>query len=259
MTAKRRGGPRGLDFYVKWSVGNWAELVALRFCREVLSERLGVTAFRYGYSSGRIVRNLKEFEEVERERRKLEKFGKRPNLLLYDRRFAEERRSELEELVRKPDDEVTQLVGSTLAAAEVEMSLWSVKRARKKLSFTVKQEDVAPLERWRNRFRIPIIVFQVFMDELHFAPLDTILREGKLREDRTTKKLTYWYPIMREKSRLADIEDVEVEARLEFDEKGRLVVFPIISGGRFTNVNEDAIRRLGEMLKIGDRSVQGSA
>jgi hypothetical protein len=97
------------------------------------------------------------------------------------------------------------------------------------------------------------------MDELHFAPLDTILREGKLREDRTTKKLTYWYPIMREKSRLADIEDVEVEARLEFDEKGRLVVFPIIGGGRFTNVNEDAIRRLGEMLKIGDRSVQESA
>jgi hypothetical protein len=220
---------------------------------------LGVTAFRYGYSSGRIVSNLKDFEEVERERRKLEKFGKRPNLLLYDRRFAEERRSELEELVRKPDEEVTQLVGSALVAAEVEMSLWSVKRARKKLSFTVKQEDVDPLERWRNRFRIPIIVFQVFMDELHFAPLDTILREGKLREDRTTKKLTYWYPIMREKSRLADIEDVKVEARLEFDEKGRLVVFPVIYDGRFTNVNEDAIRRLGEMLKIGDRSVQGSA
>ena len=123
----------------------------------------------------------------------------------------------------------------------------------------MKQEDVDPLERWRNRFRIPIIVFQVFMDELHFAPLDTILREGKLREDRTTKKLTYWYPIMREKSRLADIEDIEVEARLEFDEKGRLVVFPVIGGGRFTNVNEDAIRCLGEMLKIGDRSVQGSA
>jgi len=26
---------------------------------------------------------------------------------------------------------------------------------------------------------------------------------------------------------------------LEFDEKGKLVVFPAISGGRFTNLNEE--------------------
>jgi NifB/MoaA-like Fe-S oxidoreductase len=143
VAAKRRGRPRGLDFYVKWSAGNWAELVALRFCREALSEGLGVTAFRYGYSSGRIAHSLEEFREIEREKEELEKFGKRPNLLLYDQRFAEEHCRELEELVRRPDEEVAQLVGSALAAAEVEMSLWSVKRA-KKLCFTVKEEDFAP-------------------------------------------------------------------------------------------------------------------
>lgn len=167
---------------MKWSAGNWAELVALRFCREVLSKRLEVTAFRYGYSSGRIARNLKEFREIEREKEELEKFGKRPNLLLYDQRFAEEHRRELEELVRRPDEEVAQLVGSALAAAEVEMSLWSVKRA-KKLSFTVKEEDVSPLKSWRKRFGIPVLVFQVFIDELHFAPLDTILSKGESRKD----------------------------------------------------------------------------
>jgi hypothetical protein len=251
VAAKRRWGPRGLDFYVKWSAGNWAELVALRFCREVLSEGLGVTAFRYGYSSGRIAHSLEEFREIEREKEELEKFGKRPNLLLYDQRFAEEHYRELEELVRRPDEEVAQLVGSALAAAEVEMSLWSVKRA-KKLSFTVKEEDVRPLQSWRDRFGIPILVFQVFMDELHFAPLDIILSEGESRKDRVTKKLTYWYPVTPE-SRLADIESVEVGARLEFDEKGKLVVFPAISGGKFTNLNEGAIRRLGELLKIGGK------
>lgn len=40
---------------------------------------------------------------------------------------------------------------------------------------------------------------------------------------------------------------------MEFDEKGRLVVFPVISGGRFTNLNEGAIRRLGELLKMGGK------
>lgn len=153
--------------------------------------------------------------------------------------------------MRRPDEKIAQLVGSALAAAEVEMSLRSVKRA-KRLSFTVKEEDVHPLQSWRKRFGIPILVFQVFIDELHFAPLDTILYKGESRKDRVTKKLTYWYPIAPE-SRLADIESVEVGARLEFDEKGRLVVFPVISGGRFTNLNEGAIRRLGELLKMGGK------
>ena len=244
---KRRGGPRGFDFYVKWSVGNWAELMALRFCREVLSEKLGVTAFRYGYSSGRVARGLEEFKAIEREREELEKFGKRPNLLLYDQRFAEEHWCELEEIVRRPDDEVAQLVGRALAAAEVETSLWSIKRA-KGLSFTVKKEDVSPLQSWANKFGISIFVFQVFIDELHFASLDTILSNGTLKKDKITGKDTYWYPVT-PNSRLVDIEGVGVEARLEFDEKGKMVVFPVISGGDFTNFNECAIRRLGDLLR----------
>jgi len=244
---RRRGKPRGFDFYVKWSIGNWAELVALRFCREVLSEKLGVTAFRYGYSSGRIPRSLEEFEAIEREREELEKFGKRPNLLIYDRTFAEGRWGELEGIVKKPDDEIASLVHEALAAAEVETSLWSVKRA-KQLSFTVKEEDVQRLQNWRSRFGIPILVFQVFVDELHFAVLDAIVREGKLKRDRSTGKPTHFYPVTPD-TRLADIEDVKVKAKLEFYENGKLVVFPVISGGKFVNINEGAIKRLSALLK----------
>ena len=243
--------PRGLDFYVKWSIGNWAELTALRFCREVLSERLGVTAFRYGYSSGRVPRSLEEFEAIEKEREELEKFGKRPNLLIYDLEFAEEHWGELEGIVGKPDDEISPLVCRALAAAEVEASLWSAKRARQ-LSFTVKEEDVQPLQSWRSTFGIPVIVFQVFIDELHFAAFDTIVKEGKLKKDGGTRKPTYFYPVTPD-TRLADIEDVKVEAKLEFYENGKLVVFPVISGGDFVNINEDAVRKLSTLLKSGKR------
>lgn len=252
MAARRPRMYRGTDFYVKWSLGNWAELIALRFCREVLSERLGVTAFRYGYSSGRVPRSLEEFEAIERERRELERFGKRPNLLVYDRGFAEEHWGELEEVVRRSDDEVYPLVSRALASIEVETSMWSVKSSTVKLSFTVKKEDVQPLQSWRSRFGIPVLVFQVFVDELHFAPLDAILEGGRLRKDRSTGKHTYLYPIS-DDSRLADIEGLEVEAKLELDEKGKIVVFPVISGGRFANLNESAISRLGELLRAKKR------
>jgi len=116
----------------------------------------------------------------------------------------------------------------------------------------VKEEDVQPLQNWRSVFGIPILVFQVFIDELHFAPLDTIVGEGKLREDKRTGKLTYFYPVT-SGTRLADIEDVRVEAKLEFYENGKLVVFPVVSGGRFVDINEDATRRLSALLKSGKR------
>jgi hypothetical protein len=251
VASKRRyRGFRGLDFFVKWSVGNWAELIALRFCREVLLERLRVTAFRYGYSSGRVPRSLEEFRAIEEERVELEKFGKRPNLLIYDLGFAKEHWGELEGLVRRPDDEVAPLVKEALAAVEVETSLWSAKHAAKRLSFTVKGEDVQPLLSWKEKFKIPVLVFQVFMDELHFALIDTVIREGKLRRYSKTGKATYTYPAS-PSTRLADIKKVRLEAKLEIDEKGALVVFPMLSGGRFTNLNESAIRQLGEILKAG--------
>uniref|UniRef100_A0A7C4B9W7 Uncharacterized protein n=1 Tax=Thermofilum pendens TaxID=2269 RepID=A0A7C4B9W7_THEPE len=86
------------------------------------------------------------------------------------------------------------------------------------------------------------------MDELHFAVFDAIVREGKRKKNRSTGKLTYFYPVTPD-TRLADIEDVEVEAKLEFHEDGKLVVFPVISGGKFVNINEDTIRRLSTLLK----------
>jgi len=86
---RRRFSPRRFDFYLKWSIGNWAENIVYDFCQKVLAQELDIYGYRYGYSAGRIPKNLVEFEEIQRERLELERYGKRPNFLLFDRQFAE--------------------------------------------------------------------------------------------------------------------------------------------------------------------------
>ena len=242
---------RGLDFYIKWSLGNWAEEVVYSFCQGVVARELGVSIYRYGYSSGRIPRSLAEFEEIQRERSELEKYGKRPNFLLFNQQFAERHHEELMQLMRRPDDEVEDLVAEAVCALEVEQSALSAKlskRSRKPPSFTVKEEDVPSLEGWQRRFEVPIVVFQAFIDELHASPLERILSEGVLRYDRKIGKYVYFLRVS-EQTRLADIENVRLYAKVEFDERARLVPFVMLEGGDFTRLNIEAVRKLATTFK----------
>jgi len=85
--------------------------------KEILSKELNVQAYRYGYSAGRIPESLKEFEEIQEERRRLESFGKRPNFLLFDADFARAKDQELSQLMRRPDEEVKDLVREAVEKA----------------------------------------------------------------------------------------------------------------------------------------------
>jgi hypothetical protein len=244
----RRFPPRGLDFYLKWSIGNWAEEAAYRFCGEVLARELNVRAYRYGYSAGRVPESLAEFEEILEERVRLEEYGKRPNFLLFDAEFARLHERELSQLMRRADEEVGGLVEKAVLGLEVEHSAWSVKRARRALSFTVKEEDVQPLKGWQERFRVPVVVLQAFLDELHARPLEEVVREGRRRRDHSTKKMTYFLPTSAQ-TRLADIEGVYFDARVEFDGKGKLIPFVTLKGGFFTNVSVENVRKLGAYVR----------
>lgn len=189
-------------------------------------------------------RILAEFKEILQERFELEKYGKRPNFLLFSRQFAEKHDSKLSQLMYRPDEEVEYLVNKAVLALEVEQSAWSVKRAERanlRLSFTVKEEDLQPLNEWLRKFEVPIGIFQVFVDELHASPLEKIVNKGKLRRDPTTKKPTYFFTISPQ-TRLTDIANIYFDAKVEFDEKGKLVPFVMLKGGTFTNVNTEAIR-----------------
>jgi len=241
--SKKLGPPRGLDFYIKWSFGNWAEEITYKVCQEVLARELNIQVYRYGYSAGRIPKNLKEFEEIMREKNELERLGKRPNFLLFDLDFARAKERELSQIMRKPDEEIGDLVKEAVLGLEVEQSMWFVKRAKGPLSFTVKEEDVVRLRSWQERFGVPIVIFQVFLDEVHACPLDEVISGKKPRRDPETKKLTYFHPISKW-TRLADIEGVNFEAKVEVDERGKLVPFVMLVGGELTNVNLEGVQRL---------------
>jgi len=247
MTTSRKFPPRGVDFYLKWSIGNWAEEVVYKFCQDVLARELNVRVYRYGYSAGRIPESLTEFEEIQRERAQLERHGKRPNLLLFDVQVAEKHERELVQLMKQPNEKIEDLVKRAVLALEVEHSIWSAKRATRAgmpLSFTVKEEDVQPLRSWLERYGVPIVVFQVFLDELHACPLEEVVSKGTLRRDRITKKKTYFLPISPQ-TRLADIEGVYFDAKVEFDEKGKLIPFVMLKGGDFTNIDVENVHKLG--------------
>ncbi len=226
-------------------MGYWAEEITYKFGEEVLNPSFNLRVYRYGYSAGRIPESLDEFEEILKERERLE-YGKRPDFLIFKGEFADENHSVLSQLTRKPEDEIAPLVEEALAAIEVEQSAWSAKRARKAgttLSFTVKEEDLPRLREWAKEYDKKIIVFQVFLDELHGAFLDEVIRKGRKRQDSTTKKETYFLSVS-EETRLADIENVSIEARAWFTEKGKLVPFVAFKGGYFRNVNKEALERL---------------
>ena len=245
MNKRRRFGPRGFDFYVKWSVGNWAEEITYRFGKEVLASRLELDVFRYGYSAGRIPESLEEFEKILEEREKLE-YGKRPNFLIFREDFASMNSSELSTLMRRPEKEVEHLVREAVAAIEVEQSMWCAKKARqakKKLSFTVKEEDLPGLYEWKEKYHKKIIIFQIFLDELHGTLLEDVISKGNKRKERKTHKVTYYFPIS-EDTRLADIEKVEIETKAWFTKEGQLIPFVVFKGGMIINENDHAIKKL---------------
>jgi len=94
-----------------------------------------------------------------------------------------------------------------------------------------------------KRYGVPIVVFQVFLDELHACPLEEVMSRGKLRRDRTTRKETYFLPISTQ-THLADIEGVYFDAKVEFDRKGKLIPFVTLKGGDFTNINIENLHKL---------------
>jgi len=160
-------------------MGNWAEEMTYKFGKDVLNPLYNLRVYRYGYSAGRIPESLSEFEEILEERERLE-YGKRPNFLVFEGEFADKNDAALSQLMREPEDKVAHLVKEALAAIEVEQSMWSVKRARragKPLSFTVKKEDLPGLNEWRNKYGKEIIIFQVFLDELHGTILNEVVEK----------------------------------------------------------------------------------
>ncbi len=191
--------PRGSDFEARWTEGAWAEkliLDALNGLPQLLAVQFGITEGTAFWSSKDMAaRNLPDQTQ----------HGKRPDILIFRRQHMRNSElSEVAELVLMPDKDAEKLARKASLAIESEFSPYDykhrLKEYKKELSFTIKDEDLKPLKKWRRHFEVPLGIVQVYFDSTYFLAFQSLIdgiRDGTIKKqiERAYKKPVY-YPRM---------------------------------------------------------------
>jgi len=190
-----RPPPRGLDFLIRNEQGRWAEDLVINTINAATNFR----AVRYGLSRAVLIKGGKEWSKYWEEYQKVEKYGKRPNVLVFKRNLYEHFKYELGLLTSKygdpslaSEEEWEKYIQRSICAIEVEMSLWkaskmpdrNMKPPLKKINVIapmiwVKEDDAYKLIAWYDKYKKPIYVVQVFYDLAYVAPLSLIMEKAK--------------------------------------------------------------------------------
>jgi hypothetical protein len=196
MDAGRRvPPPRGPDFLIRNEQGRWAEELIM----ETVNKETDFKAVRYGVSRAFMVGSYDRWAEYWRRYQEVERYGKRPNVLIFRKDVFEGLERGLKGLVERfgdasliPEEEWRGYVREATCALEVEMSLWRASKMPdrdaglplRRLEVVapmiwVKEEDAARLREWLEEYRKPIYVAQVFYDLAYIAPLQAILEKAE--------------------------------------------------------------------------------
>jgi hypothetical protein len=157
------------------------------------------------------------------------------------------------DLLHWNNERCREFVDGSAAAIEVETSLWQTRVATVPLSFTVKEEDLAPLRNWVAANRPALFVVQVFYDQafaLPFKKLEFLIskaapasRRIDAEPDRFTKKPTYNIPLS-EGTLLGDIPEPEVEGRVFKAPNGRVTVYGRLTGSSIEPADSTTVEGL---------------
>ena len=200
---------RSSDFLMRWSQGVWSE----RRLTAAIGETTEFFAIPYGPSGTAPTNDVRAFE-LYFERLEAAGLGnlKRPDLLIYrqtDKPFVDEFLRHIggvEELPFTSETELTGLLKKALLAIECENSLWvarsmpnyatpltkqrrlngllGLKKNAVLPTVIIKDEDLAPLQRWEKANGVPIHIWHVFYDEafgLALSEAERLLREGLIQ------------------------------------------------------------------------------
>ena len=238
--------PRGLDFFIRWSQGAWAEKRVI----EAINRDHSWSAFQYGASRG----DPKSFEEFKGEWEAYQtaqgRMGKRPDVLVFDRSIVPELDAKvsggLSNMKLQPDVNLLGIPEKSLCGIEVETSFWKALTAESKglpLSFTLKEEDVAGIRQWMRIASKHILMVQVFLDSAWAIDLTGVIEDVargaiKAQVDYKTRKATYKIPL-RKGVVFGTLEEVPVaNLRILETERGQILPFPVFEGGRFAPTAE---------------------
>lgn len=190
---------RGSDFLMRWSQGRWSEEIVMRSLNQ--SGKLGVIPYGPSTIAPEDPKELELFFEC---MDVLDREGKRPDLLLYDRATREavaqelmQRLGSIEKMAETSSSGLRELIVKAQAALEIENSLWVTEkmpgfgkpfsrytRGKNKgrlkpagiiPTVIVKQEDVERLQRWQGDYGVPIYVVHIFFDRGYFIKFDDVL------------------------------------------------------------------------------------
>ena len=197
---------RGDNFKGKWSLGSWAEQKII----SAINNSDSLRAVSYGKSGVSSARNLQERKDYWNLHKERESFGKRPDILVFERSVFENLSSKystfLNNLPDNLESDVQEIVESSLLAIESEASIWqgekmkhygrnwsektgNLKPLREVKSWTaptviVKDEDLQPLVDWQNYYQKPIYIVHLFYDMalmLNFSKLREYIAEGTVK------------------------------------------------------------------------------
>lgn len=232
--------------------GQWAEDKAI----ETINNHKSLKAIRYGQSRISFA-NKEEFMAYWLKLHKqIQNYGKRPDVLI----FIKEDSSDIPLDIREYDEEeVMGLVKRSLAGLECRSSTWLWKTYREKtrsgkdLNFTVKEEDLEVLDRWRKTYNNKKVYYIQFFFDISFAlPFNTIMhllqsgREGRdytLKVDKKTGKKTYFIPVSKGIKFGDCIEMPILDCETLIDERGQVMAIRTPKGGKYV-LSEEFVRDL---------------
>lgn len=197
---------RGDNFKGKWSLGSWAEQKII----SAINNSHSLRAVPYGKSGVSSAKNLQEKREYWNLHKERESFGKRPDVLVFEKNVYEKLASKhsaiLDNLPDNLESEIQEIVESSLLAIESEASIWQGERMKhfgrkwsektgklKPLSevkswtaptVIVKDEDLQPLIDWQNYYQKPIYIVHLFYDMalmLNFSKLREYISDGTVK------------------------------------------------------------------------------
>ena len=192
---------RGLDFLMRWMQGRWSEERIINAINDTEEYR----AVPYGISRVYIGDSKETIKEYWEKYSKIEKYGKRPDIVVFKKTVYEEIKDQLsEDPTLMSEDEWCPLIKRSLCAIEAENSLWRASKMPDKdlklplprksniiaPNIWVKEEDVERLLSWQRIYRKPIYVVQVFYDLAFAARLTTILEKVRKIKEQEEKSRT---------------------------------------------------------------------
>ena len=234
--------PRGSDFEARWSEGAWAELKVV----EALNAHHALVAAQFGITDGTAFSSSRDMEA--RALPEQDKHGKRPDVLIFrPGSLQPDEVRTVGQLLTQEDTAAEPLARKAILAIECEFSPYNyghrLTQYGTELSFTIKDEDLAPLRQWQEYFGVPLGIAQIYLDSAYFLSFKTLtdgIATGAIRQqiERTYRKPVY-YPKMSKGIVFGRFEQMpEIWGGVILDKYGKYTPFREVTGGVLTLAEE---------------------